>query len=667
MPAYSWSSATSGDWATTTNWTPNGIPGAAGGDTATINATGSNNYTVTYDEGAESLNSLTINSAVATFVFNPNDFLESFGPMLLQAGTIDVQSNKSELKIDGGLTTSLGTTINIATGGTLLYNAATIGGLVDMTGTSAFGGTGNTIALSSKSTIEATSGTGTVSFAAITGPGTLEANGGTLLVASTLANANVEAVISNSASSVFETTGALFFGSSVPIDFLGPVGEFQYNDSASDTSVHFNITGLNAGSSTTTPTNFVGLAKEVVSITNGGTVFFGTTGSIVLSNSDTLALSGITGDLTKGWVAEAVSDGLGGTEIFLASVCYAGGTRILTAAGEMVVESLKHGDTVMTVVGDQLVARPVKWLGHRRINLTGHSRPETVAPIRVLRDAFADGMPHRDLLVSPDHAIFADGKLICARQLMNGTTIRQELDWAAVDYYHVELDQHAILLAEGLPAESYIDTGNRGFFANSDAPLVLHPDLTDETDYLTREAGSCAPFVWDEASVRPVWQRLFDRAATIGLPVSQRTTTTEADLRLLADRRTVKPVSGDSDRVIFVLPRGASEVRLLSRAQSPPEARPWLEDRRRLGVRVKRIVLRGADETREVPVDHPDLTRGWWAVERDGQVMSRWTDGEAVLPLPAMRGNVMLEIHLAGTMTYVLDAAPEGQAERRAA
>ena len=85
-----------------------------------------------------------------------------------------------------------------------------------------------------------------------------------------------------------------------------------------------------------------------------------------------------------------------------------------------------------------------------------------MAPIRIERDAFADGMPHRDLLVSPDHAIFVDGKLICARQLVNGTTIRQERDWTAVDYYHVELDQHAILLAEGLPAESYSTPATAG-------------------------------------------------------------------------------------------------------------------------------------------------------------------------------------------------------------
>jgi hypothetical protein len=349
------------------------------------------------------------------------------------------------------------------------------------------------------------------------------------------------------------------------------------------------------------------------------------------------------------------------------AVCYARGTMIRTPDGELSVEKLRPGKRVITLVDGQEIPQTVTWLGHRRIGLVGHPRPETVAPIRIGRDAFADGMPHRDLMVSPDHAIFVDGKLICARQLVNGTTIRQETGWTAVDYYHVELDRHAILLAEGLPAESYIDTGNSGFFANSSAPLVLHPDLTDESGYPTREAGSCEPFVWDEASVRPVWQQLAERAAAISGPVSRRATTADADLRLLADRHPVKPVFSDNDRAIFVLPCGACEVRLVSRAQSPTEARPWLEDRRRLGVRVKRIVLRGADELREVPMDHPDLVRGWWAVERDGQIMSRWTDGEAVLPLPAMRGPVMLEFHLAGSMTYAVDVAREGGIEQRAA
>ena len=340
--------------------------------------------------------------------------------------------------------------------------------------------------------------------------------------------------------------------------------------------------------------------------------------------------------------------------------CFARGTLIATPEGEEPVEKLRPGKKVITLVdGQEMIPQTVTWLGHGRIDLARHPRPETAAPVRIRRGAFPDGMPHRDLMVSPDHAIFVDGMLICARQLVNGTTIRQELNWTAVDYYHVELGEHAILVAEGLPTESYLDTGNRGSFANSGAPLTLYPDMTDEADRPTREAGSCATFVSDAARVQPVWQRLADRAAAIGRPVPQRVTTTDAALRVLANQRSVKPVVRDSDRAIFVLPRGTGEVRLLSRAQSPTEARPWLEDRRRLGVRVKRIVLRGADDLREVPVDHPDLTRGWWAVERDGQVISRWTDGDAVLPLPAMLGIVMLEIHFAGAMIYAVDAAPE--------
>ncbi len=205
-----------------------------------------------------------------------------------------------------------------------------------------------------------------------------------------------------------------------------------------------------------------------------------------------------------------------------------------------------------------------------------------MAPIRVERDAFAVNVPHRDLLLSPDHAVFVDGLLICVGQLVNGSTIRPEHGWTSVDYYHVELDQHALLLAEGLPAESYLDTGNRAFFANSGMPLLLHPDLTDKNTDRTREADSCAPFVSDEARVWPIWRGLADRAAAIARASPVRVTTTNACPRLrLPGGRTIEPIHGDAARVIFALPRAvfalhdaSSEVRLVSRARPPTEARP---------------------------------------------------------------------------------------------
>src|SRR4029077_20709181 len=127
--------------------------------------------------------------------------------------------------------------------------------------------------------------------------------------------------------------------------------------------------------------------------------------------------------------------------------------------------------------------------------------------------------------------------------------------------------------------------------ANSGAPLDLHPDPTDEKDYPTREAGSCAPFVWDAASVLPVWQRLADRAARISGPQPALDTTADAGLHIGVDGRTVTPVRGEDRQYRFALPDGTRGGRLVSRAGSPTDTRPWLEDRRRLGVYVERIVL----------------------------------------------------------------------------
>jgi hypothetical protein len=520
---------------------------------------------------------------------------------------------------------------------------------------------------------DATSGGFLSGFGTVTGslsttlgsvPSIILATGGNLTLADAIGrNSQLTFDIDATAASALQLTTTP--NSLNTFTFLGSAGELDLTASAASGFADF-IAGLNVAS-TLTPTNFVHILGDPTVTVTLGQSGSGTVGVVKLSDGAILGLNGITNASGNWFVNTAPDSGGTGTEVFLSTVCYVAGTRVLTATGERAVESLSRGDFVLALADGQLSARSVKWVGRRRIDLTAHPRPETVAPVRIQRGAFADNIPHTDLLLSPDHAIFVDGKLICIRQLANGTTIRPEPGWTAVDYYHVELDEHAILVAEGLPAESYLNTGNRGFFANSGAPMVLHPDLTDGSDYPTREAGSCAPFVWDEASVRPIWQRLADRAAAIGRPGPQRLTTTDADLRLLADRRPVKPVFGDSDRVIFVLPRGAREVRLVSRAQLPTEARPWLEDRRRLGVRVKHIVLRGAVELREIPVDHPDLTRGWWGVEHDEQIMSRWTDGEAVLPLPAMRGDVILEMHLAGAMTYVLESGPGSHNRRNAA
>jgi hypothetical protein len=336
-------------------------------------------------------------------------------------------------------------------------------------------------------------------------------------------------------------------------------------------------------------------------------------------------------------------------------VCYGRGTRIATPDGETAIEALRPGDLVLTWLNGQTVPRPVKWIGYRRIGLAAHPRPDTVAPIRIRGGAFADNMPRRDLLVSPSHAIFVDGKLVCARQLVNESTIQRAPDLTEVEYFHIELDSHAILLAEGLRAESYLETGNRGFFANSDHPLILHPDLITPADFPTRESGSCVPFVTQEADVRPIWQRLAQRAAQLGQSIVPLHTTADPALHLITNDQVVQPLSVQDGLYRFLLPKGATEVRLASRAAAPVDVQPWLTDQRRLGVAVIRITLLGANALKDVPLDHPSLSQGWWALERDGVTMRRWTNGNAVLPLLAAQDTRFLTIKVANAeLEYLL-------------
>ena len=188
------------------------------------------------------------------------------------------------------------------------------------------------------------------------------------------------------------------------------------------------------------------------------------------------------------------------------TACFAAGTRIAGAFGKVPVEALREGDQVRTASGRLAT---VRWLGHRRTNLRQHPRPHDVMPVRVRAGAFGDRLPSRDLVLSPDHAVFMDGYLVPIRHLVNGQSIVQETR-DAVTYWHVELERHDVLLAEDLPCESYLDTGNRAAFENAEGPTELHPDFARR---VWREQG-CAPILVDpaEPALRALHMRLLARA-----------------------------------------------------------------------------------------------------------------------------------------------------------
>ena len=115
-----------------------------------------------------------------------------------------------------------------------------------------------------------------------------------------------------------------------------------------------------------------------------------------------------------------VTNNSGGTEITLAP-CFCAGTHLLTVSGEVTVEELQAGDLVVT---SSRGPHPVRWIGHRHIECTRHQKPQDVWPVRVRTGAFGINIPHRDLFLSPDHAVFIDGTLIPIRYLVNGSTDR---------------------------------------------------------------------------------------------------------------------------------------------------------------------------------------------------------------------------------------------------
>ena len=151
-------------------------------------------------------------------------------------------------------------------------------------------------------------------------------------------------------------------------------------------------------------------------------------------------------------------------------ICFMAGTSIRTPSGDVAVESLQRGDLVLSFDGRAL---PVSWMGRQTVS-TRFADKLRVLPIRIKAGALDENVPARDLLVSPDHAMLVDGALIHAGALVNGGSIVRESNVPQVfTYYHVEVDDHSLILAENAPAETFVDNVDRLAFDNWDEHLAL--------------------------------------------------------------------------------------------------------------------------------------------------------------------------------------------------
>ncbi|HLB98496.1 MAG TPA: Hint domain-containing protein, partial [Acetobacteraceae bacterium] len=207
----------------------------------------------------------------------------------------------------------------------------------------------------------------------------------------------------------------------------------------------------------------------------GGSVSVNSSGLLTVSVGGQTYTQQLAGEYARIYALSPDTVYYGGTDITAEAPCFRGGTHIMTDRGDVAVEDLAVGDLVPTVLGG--TAAPIIWIGRRQVDCAHHPKTRQVWPIRVAAGAFGPGQPHTDLFLSPDHAVYVNEVLIPVKHLINGSTIVQ-VPVERVTYYHIELPRHDVLLAEGLPAESFLDMRDGSNYANRPGPVRLYSDFS---------------------------------------------------------------------------------------------------------------------------------------------------------------------------------------------
>jgi Hint domain len=137
--------------------------------------------------------------------------------------------------------------------------------------------------------------------------------------------------------------------------------------------------------------------------------------------------------------------------------CFLKGTTIRTVSGDRKIEDLAIGDSLPTMFGG---VRPVQWIGRYRYTKSDPSKPwaESVLPVRIARSALGPNVPTADLYVTALHCVLFDGVLVPAEKLINGTTItRFEHKGDKIEFFHIKLENHEVIYAEGAPVETLLN------------------------------------------------------------------------------------------------------------------------------------------------------------------------------------------------------------------
>ena len=563
-----WNNGAGGNWAAATNWSRAAPPTPAqaasiGNDLGALQAA----YTVTIGTPGNTAGSLTVNGfggAAATLAVTPGGALAVGGSnagnptagdlLVATGGTLAVSGGL--LAIAGSLNSNNGT--SSITGGTVsadnyAQNAGSLtltAGLLSLTG--GLSETGGSIGISASGALRTTSLASSSSAFTVGAGARVDVGGdasftsntvfsdagtvitaGTLLVDSAIAMILAGGAVTASTIVLMASTS----GSTARLDIAGTVtdagalltgtdqtfgvgydvtirqsGFLSIGGTSAQVQVHLeggtlDYESSDAGVLTTGLKSVIGGLKDGVSTVRFGALTYDPTytaefyggylnikqGSVRRAGlvlSDTPTAFALSADSTNHLQVRAVP-------------CYCPGTLIGTEDGETAIECLSIGDRVRTASG---ALRPVRWIGRRAFDRRFAAHNRDVLPIRIRADALADGQPRRDLLVSPLHAMAIDGALVPAACLVNGTSITQADTMERIEYIHLELESHDLILAEGAPAETFVDDRSRLMFHNAAEFGALYPGARSQP------ARYCLPRLEQGQALEDIRARLANRA-----------------------------------------------------------------------------------------------------------------------------------------------------------
>ncbi|MFT9365121.1 MAG: Hint domain-containing protein [Gluconobacter sp.] len=320
---------------------------------------------------------------------------------------------------------------------------------------------------------------------------------------------------------------------------------------------------------------------------------------------------------------------VGGATGYNGQICYLAGSMILTPDGERAIETLKAGDQVTVCENGERHSRTILRVGHSHTTVGTSGLPDMDAvPVRIRAGALADGIPNRDLLVTPEHCMMLESTFIPVRMLVNGMTIAYDHSITEYDYYHIETEQHAILTANGALSESFMDVGHR-------PDALMHGSQIERLHALSWEKDAAAPLVTDRAHVEPIFAAIALRAQALGYPAPQTLSSTDSADRtrlVLEDGTVLYPIRTNGEQFVFMLPEGCQSVRILSPTARPSDRiGPFVDDRRMLGLLIGDVTVWSDEQTRHLSSHLSDpYADGWWGVEASH---ARWTTGNARLDL----------------------------------